>query len=239
MFNSTSKNTSHESGWIQLDNVTQGAIFQSSGIEKKEHGIQLQLYFRYVKKKLKKLEQMRVNTRVKKIEKAFDRAVENGQDLLASKVLREYTGAFRESLMYAKGFRLFIERDDLDRNKYRIRGGHISDTKFEDFTRIIPKDVLKKKKESDGLFDSYVIYHYWSNASEDSEAVKSMTPEEKEKMKDPILFGRINETNRLYFIADWEDEYCDLTFDEIVDKIGGDDDDFTIKRDPELLSNHS
>jgi hypothetical protein len=47
-----------------------------------------------------------------------------------------------------------------------------------------------------------------------------MSSEEKQKMKDPILFGYIKETDRLYFIADWEDEYCDLTFDEIVDVIG-------------------
>jgi len=47
-----------------------------------------------------------------------------------------------------------------------------------------------------------------------------MTKEEIQKMKDPILFGMIKESNRLYFIDDWEDEYCDLTFDEIIDVIG-------------------
>jgi hypothetical protein len=47
-----------------------------------------------------------------------------------------------------------------------------------------------------------------------------MSSDEKSKMRDPILFGYIKETDRLYFIADWEDEYCDLTFDEIIDVVG-------------------
>jgi len=37
-----------------------------------------------------------------------------------------------------------------------------------------------------------------------------------EKRKDPILFGVIAGSNKLYFIGDWIDEYCDLRFDDVV-----------------------
>lgn len=36
------------------------------------------------------------------------------------------------------------------------------------------------------------------------------------KRKDPILFGVIAGSNKLYFIGDWIDEYCDLRFDDVV-----------------------
>ena len=30
-----------------------------------------------------------------------------------------------------------------------------------------------------------------------------------------------NKSKKLYYIADWKDEYCDLTLDEMFEKIGG------------------
>src|SRR5699024_9424503 len=49
---------------------------------------------------------------------------------------------------------------------------------------------------------------------------------EKERIeKDPILFGTFQDKNsqtvidRFYFLGDWEDEYCDLTLDKMVNKM--------------------
>jgi hypothetical protein len=53
-------------------------------------------------------------------------------------------------------------------------------------------------------------------------------------MKDPVLFGIIKETNKLYFIADWDDEFCNLSFEELADAIGKDDEEITIQREPKL-----
>lgn len=38
------------------------------------------------------------------------------------------------------------------------------------------------------------------------------------------------------YIADWEDEHCDLTFDEIADLLGMDEEDVTITRNPKLTT---
>ncbi len=38
----------------------------------------------------------------------------------------------------------------------------------------------------------------------------------------PILFGVIKGRRRLYFVGDWVDEFCDLTFDQIADALGKD-----------------
>lgn len=88
---------------------------------------------------------------------------------------------------------------------------------IENFVRPIPVEVMKKKVAADKLevFDNYVVLHY-DPRKESTE----MTREEIRKKKDPILFGLIRGSKKLYYIADWVDEYCDLTFDQIVDAVG-------------------
>ena len=39
---------------------------------------------------------------------------------------------------------------------------------------------------------------------------------EEDKKRDPILFGVIAGSNKLYYITDWVDDYCNLTLDEFV-----------------------
>lgn len=199
-------------------------------------GIAPQLYFKYIKKKFGTLEKMRLDARLKRLEKAFHKAVDNGQEALGEKIIRELSRETRESMMYAKGIKHFIEYDDLTKFKNRIRGGHISDTKLKDFTRVIPKVVLEKKSKVEACFDGFVIYHYWDSAAEEKRQKKQkVTEEEKQRMRDPVLFGVIKESNRLYFVADWEDEHCDLTFEEMVDVIGKDDESQTIPRNPVIV----
>lgn len=194
-------------------------------------GINPILYFKYIKNKFKMLERIKLDARLKRLEKAFQKSMENGQEVLANKFLEEFARETRESVIYAKGIKLFIERDDIMKHKRNIRDGHISDTLFKDYTRIIPDKVLKRKKEVEDIFDDFVIFHYWDEKAKD---IKKMSLNEKNMMKDPVLFGIIKETNRLYFIADWEDEYCDLTFEEIIDKIGEKDEQVTLNRDPKF-----
>ena len=69
----------------------------------------------------------------------------------------------------------------------------------------------------------------------DDQDTKEMNDDERSQMKDPVLFGYIKETRRLYFIADWEDEHCDLTFDEMIEVVGKDDEEFTLSNKPEAL----
>ncbi len=208
--------------WITIDGLgTWGTNTAVTGEVKVKTGIHPVLAFKYIKKKFGLLEGIILDRRLKKLEKAFYQAVDNGQEALGEKILKELARETRESILYAKGIRHFVEREAIWKVKHKIKGGHISDTKFEDYTRVIPKDVLKKKKEYENIFDGFVIYHYYDSEVEKKlEKKQKMSSDEVAKMRDPILFGYIKETDRLYFIADWEDEYCDLTFDEIIDVVG-------------------
>lgn len=90
-------------------------------------------------------------------------------------------------------------------------------TWIKNFNRIIPEDVYLAKKEVDDrkIFDNYVILHY-----DPQENGQEMTKAEKEKKKDPILFGVFKNSRKLYYIADWKDEYCDLTLEEMFHVLG-------------------
>jgi len=180
-----------------------------------------QLYFKYIKKKFGTLERIRLDRRIKKIEGAFDECVDSGQNVLAEKILTDLAREIRESVIVAKGVSEYIERSDLDKYKHQIKEGHISDTLLKGYTRVIPKSITSKIKKLKGVFDDFVIWHYYEEEVEKKrEKKQKLTPREVDDMRDPVLFGIIKETDRLYFIADWEDDYCDLTFDEIVDVIG-------------------
>ncbi len=175
------------------------------------------LYFKYIKSKFNILQKNSIDKRLEELERAFTQAVEAGQDVLAQKFLDAFNLETKQTMLIALGFTTYIEREVLDKYKHKIRGGHISNTMLKDFTRVIPDKVLKKKKKVEGVFDDYEIFHYWNPEAKD---VKKMDPKEKEKMKDPVLFGLIKGSSRLYYIADWEDEYCDLSFNDMIKVLG-------------------
>lgn len=89
------------------------------------------------------------------------------------------------------------------------------------FTRQIPSTVIDVKVKADEkeVFDNYVILHYdpMHNGSMETLAEKK---EREDKKKDPILFGVVAGSYKLYFIGDWIDEYCDLRFDKLVEILG-------------------
>lgn len=225
-------------GW-QRNAIAANELMEASirsfkeGDEKKIHA---RLYFSYVKSKFKMLERIRMDRRVKALERAFQAAADAGQDMLGEKILREIAAFGRMSVMSAKGIRWAIAKDDLDRYKRRIRGGHISDTKLESYTREIPKNVVQRLNEVRNLFDSFVVYHYWNEKAQEDEAKrKEMTPDERSAMRDPVLFGCIQEKpGTLFFIADWEDETCDLTFDEMLEAMGKEYGDVRLPSEPDF-----
>ena len=187
---------------------------------REDGSISAKLYFSYIKSKFNIIDRIRIDRRMKLLEKAFNKAVDAGQDMLSEKMLNEISRFMRETMLLQKGIKYQISKEEVAKYKRRIKNGHISDTKLEKFTRAIPEKVVKRLNEVRSLFDSFVIYHYWSDAAQ-SENVKKMNSTEHANMRDPVLFGQFNEApNVLYFIADWEDEFCDLTFDEMLEAMG-------------------
>ena len=85
---------------------------------------------------------------------------------------------------------------------------------IEEFDRVIPDQVMDKFNEAEKLkvFDNYLILHYDPKKADNPYYTKEKAP----KPRDPIMFGVIRNSDKMYFVADWIDEYCGLTYKEIL-----------------------
>lgn len=142
-----------------------------------------------------------------------------GQTALKEKLIRGLIINKLESILFAKGYYRALTEEaivELAQNCPKS----LSLDYIENYVKNIPVDVIKKKLAVDELqvFDNYVILHY----DPKQEAVELTDREKKkivDKKKDPILFGVINGSKKLYFIADWIDESMefDITWDKLVE----------------------
>ena len=200
---------------------------------KKRKGVSIQKMFKLVKGKTTPLEHRRLKARLARLEKLADELEKNGQFSFSEKAMAAWIVLMRESEIYATGFTTFIDEVLLKKfiNKAGDKKKDVLITSLEDFERIIPKECanLIQKAKRNKIFDEIVIVHYDPH-------LESVSKKEKKKIqtarKDPIAFGKIDETNRLYFITDWEDEYCDLTFEDIQDGLKLEEDGITLSKDP-------
>lgn len=147
---------------------------------------------------------------------ALKNAQTMGQQALADQILSQIFIVKYESLLKVSGFEKRITEEQLVSFVKQTEKG-VSLCYVKNFSRPIPEDVMQKKIEADSLkvFDNYCVLHFDPDAK-----VYKMTAEEKQELRrkknDPILFGVISGSRSLYYIADWKDEYCDLTLEKFI-----------------------
>lgn len=144
---------------------------------------------------------------------AIENAKKLGQTALIEKLQEEIELVKMESLLYGAGNIKTITEEQVVHFYKKSKKGLRLDW-IKNFTRIIPNKIVKIKTKIDKLnvFDNYVILHFDPN-----EKAFGLTKEEKE---DPIIFGVINGSRKLYYVADWKDKYCDLTLETLIDEFG-------------------
>ncbi len=118
-----------------------------------------------------------------------------------------------EAKLFASGIVQYQTEDSLIKFILQCKKG-LCLSEIDNFERVIPADVIDKIEEAEALklFDNYYILHY------DPTEAKNIYFVADEKPKDPIVFGVIRNSNKLYYIADWIDKYCNLTYKDILDK---------------------
>lgn len=149
-------------------------------------------------------------------------AEKSGQVALKEKLFENLVINKYESILYAKGFKNVLTEEMLVKFARNCPKA-LSLDYIANYTRTIPIEALNKILEANTMevFDNYVVLHYDPN----NNSVR-MTNKEKEeeikKAKDPILFGVISGSNKLYYICDWIDNLYDedITWDTIVDTLG-------------------
>lgn len=160
--------------------------------------------------------------------KALQNAKKMGQTALCEKLLAMVIINKLESILLSYGYgKKITEQQVVDFVKKTDKGVDLCYIK--NFSRPIPGDVIEKKVDLDKLhiFDNYCILYY-DPSGKSYKKTQEELEEEKRKKSDPILFGMIRGSRNLYYVADWVDEYCDLTLEKFIKESESDPSNFVI-----------
>ena len=195
-------------------------------VKRDSKGIHPRLYFKYLKSKLSQLEERTFKARMKELERLADEFTATGQEALSDNCIKQFLVLSREAAIYACGFTQYITQEHADKFRYNLKKCKLQITPLKNFSRVLPKKVanLAKKCIEKKLFDDYVIFHLDKKAHTETES------ERIERKKDPILFGKLEGSDKLYHIISWEDELCDLKFSDIVKNLSLKGSDITLEK---------
>ena len=139
----------------------------------------------------------------------------NGQVALSKRLETEYGNVMNEIVLVKNGLFHYLTEDDavklLQKADYGIRIDF-----WNDYPDFVPDDVMEAKRRADALcvFDNWCVMHY----DPEGKALKQM--EVEEYRRDPILFGMIVGSDRLYYVKDWKTDKDDLTIDKVCRTLG-------------------
>jgi hypothetical protein len=212
---------------VQYVYDTPSGIQSTVSLKTEDKSISPALYMKYVKSKLGKVHIEKVKRRMAKVQRLISYAKDMGQRALYESLCEEIAVLVRECEIVSFGINTWVESKDIDKFRGLVKDRVIQWNPLEKFPRVIPKSVQAKvrKLEKAKVFDEFWILYI------DYTGEKLTTTKEKIRSKDPILFGKLlHQPNRLYFIADWVDEYCDLTLNKFVERFKEDDPDYGVSR---------
>ena len=137
----------------------------------------------------------------------------SGQIAMKEKLLRDMVINKYESVLYANSLYYVITEEQIVDFVKKTEDG-VRLTYVKNYMRVIPQDVVDKIIEYNKLeiFDNYAILHYDPDYMSYGETIA-----ETKKRQDPILFGLIRGSDKLYYICDWIDEFCNLTLETFVE----------------------
>ena len=154
--------------------------------------------------------------RVSKYLTALHNATNIGQTALQEELIRGLITNRYESVLFAEGYYYAITEDQMVNFVTQCERG-IKLSYLKNFNRPIPQSVIDKVTKLNDLevFDNYVVLYYDPDGM-----IYKETALEQAKRRDPIIFGVIAGSRKLYYVDDWVDEFCDLTLEAFVDSLG-------------------
>lgn len=176
-------------------------------------------YFNDLKSKKHKWNTEKLKLLQENTSKLLQKAYSLGQESVCKKLLFNVDVIQKEKKLFDLGVDTFIYKDDVLHYIGKVADEAVKIIELKKYPREIPDEIsekiieLKKKK----IFDEYVIVFTDYTGEAEREVAK------ERRRKDPILFGVFkkddNIIDRFYFLGDWEDEYCDLTLDKMVEEM--------------------
>lgn len=157
--------------------------------------------------------------------KVYDNCIEllnkyviTGQKKGIKKLLFHLECIEKEREIVKIGITTFVYRDDIEEYIDNIAKDTVKIIELENYEREIPNEIVGVIEQVKGKFDQlYIVFTDYAGKVE-------RQVEKERRSKDPILFGTFQDQksrtiiDRFYYLGDWEDEYCDLTLDKMVNE---------------------
>ena len=148
-----------------------------------------------------------------------------GQYKKADAVKAYRTILAEESVVVAAGFTSYItEANMIDFIRKSERGTMVDFLRY--YEDELPQEVIDKKLAADRLmvFDNYVVAYYSDLIHRAVATQQKVSAKEerkvRERRRDPILFGVIKNSRKLYYICDWTTDTDDLTLEKLEKELG-------------------
>ena len=180
------------------------------------------IYFEYVKGLKQQVNYAEYDIIIDTALKMMEKTKITGQVNMAKKLTHQVELALRELDAAKAGFDIFVNRKDIERYIQKVEKKVIKVIELKNYSREIPDEVIDKIAKAREIFDElYIVFTDYTN-KEAKKVAKAR------RDKDPIVFGAFKDTDesnnsnrpyledRFFFIADWVDEKCDLTLEQIV-----------------------
>lgn len=202
-------------------------------------------YFTVVKSKIGNVDKESLQNQLSTIAEQILEAKKIGQKKYLEQLVFAYTCIIKEQALAAAGYTKYVYKDDVKLFIDKITPANsVKIIELDRYPRAIPLTVMQElsKVQAMNIFDDYcVVFTDFTDADyKSSEEMKTV-----ERNRDPIVFGYFKHKDtglkhdRFYYVADWEDEYCELTFTKMIEKMtntmGMVDPEKEIKQDPEYL----
>ena len=149
----------------------------------------------------------------------LNKAKVTGQIDAIKKLIFQLETVEKEIDIVRMGITTFVYKDDVEEYIESISDKAVKIIELSQYEREIPDEIVDTIANVKDKFDKlYVVFTDYTGEME-----KKIAQEDRDK--DPILFGTFeNKDNkvlidRFYYIGDWEDEYCGLTLDKMVEEM--------------------
>lgn len=147
-----------------------------------------------------------------------NKVLKTGQKRVAKNMLLTLTAIGKEMMAVTEGYNIYVDKHLLFEYMEKCNTRSVVINYLKDFPREVPNDVVEKIEilKEKSIFDEFVIVFTDYTGEERSKVNDDL------REKDPIIFGIFCDLkekfvyDRFYFIADWEDEFCDLTLDKLI-----------------------
>lgn len=177
-------------------------------------------YFTHVKSTVKEINRDDITKMYEAASSLMDKYKETGQEKAEKRLAFHVKTLLKESKLIDKGITKFVQKDDITNYIDNISKKPVKIIEMKNYPREIPDELIAVIKDTKDIFDEfYIVFTDYS----EGELAKEVEIE-----RDPILFGgfctsgRDIVAERFYYLGDWEDEYCNLTLDKLIEETSKD-----------------